>query len=222
MYSNVCCCSVAKLCPTLATLWTAACRVSLSFPSSQSLHKLIAIELVMPSNHLILCHPLLLASVFPSIRVFSSESALCTRWPKYWSFSNNPSNEYSGLISFRIDWFDLLAVQGILESLLQRHNLKASVLRRSVFFMVQLSYLYMTTGKTIALTRWTFVNKVMSLLFNTLSRFAIPGWGSSLEKEMATHYNILAWEIPWTEEPGGLQSMGSQKVGLFFQGASIF
>ena len=103
------CCSVAKLCPTLATLWTSACRVSLSFPSSQSLHKLIAIELVMPSNHLILCHPLLLASVFPSIRVFSSESALCTRWPKYWSFSNNPSNQYSGLISFTIDWFDLLS-----------------------------------------------------------------------------------------------------------------
>ena len=128
MYSNVCCCSVAKLCPTLATLWTSACRVSLSFPSSQSLHKLIAIELVMPSNHLILCHPLLLASVFPSIRVFSSESALCTRWPKYWSFSNNPSNEYSGLISFRIDWFCLLAVQGTLKSLLQHHNFKASIL----------------------------------------------------------------------------------------------
>ena len=116
MYTNVCCCSVAKLCPTLATLWTAACWVSLSFPSSQSLHKLIAIELVMPSNHLILCHPLLLASVFPSIRVFSSESALCIRWPKCWSFSNNPSNEYSGLISFRINWFDLLDLRDSWES----------------------------------------------------------------------------------------------------------
>ena len=168
MYTNVCCCSVAKLCPTLATLWTTVCWVSLSFPSSQSLHKLIAIELVMPSNHLILCHPLLLPSAFPSIRVFSNESALCIRWSKYWSFSNNPSNEYSGLISFRIDWFDFLAAQGTLESLLQHYSLKASVLQHSVFFMVQLLHPYLTTGKTIALTIWTFVSKVMSLLFNTL------------------------------------------------------
>ena len=116
----------------------------------------------MPSNQLILCHPLLLPSIFPSIRVFSNESALCIRWPKYWNFSFNisPSNEYSGLISFRIDWFDLLAIQGTLQSLLQHHNLKASILRRSAFFMVQLPQLYMTTGKTIALTRWTFVSKL--------------------------------------------------------------
>ena len=135
----------------------------------------MSIELVMPSNHLISCHPVLLTSTFPSIRVFSNESVLCIRWPKYWSFSFNisPSNEYSGLISFRMDWFDLLAVQGILKSLLQHYSSKASIFRRSAFFMVQLSHLYMTTGKTTALTRWTFVSKVMSLLFNMLSRFAI-------------------------------------------------
>ena len=133
----------------------------------------MSIELVMPSNHLILCRPLLLLpSLFPSIRVFSSESALHIRWPKYWSFSFSPSNEYSGLMSFRTDWFDLLAVQGTLKSLLQHHS-KASVLRRSAFFIVQLSHPCMTTGKTIALTRWTFVCKVMSLLFNTLSRLII-------------------------------------------------
>ena len=130
----------------------------------------------MPSNHLILCHPLLLPpSIFPSIRVFSNESALCIRWPKYWSFSFNisPSNEYSGLISFRMDWLDLLAVQRTLKSLLQHHSSKASVLQCSAFFIVQLSHPYMTTGKTIALTRWTFVGKVMSLLFNMLSRLVI-------------------------------------------------
>ena len=126
---------------------------------------------MMPSRHLILCHPpLLLPSVFSSIRVFSTESALHIRWPKYWSFS--PSNEYSGLISFRIDWFDLLAVQRTLKSLLQHHSSEASVLRHSAFFIVQLSHSYMTTGKTVVLTIWTFVGKVMSLLFNTLSRFA--------------------------------------------------
>ena len=128
----------------------------------------------MSSNHLILCHPLFfLPSIFPSIRVFSSESVLHIRWPKYWSFSFSisPSNEYSGLISFRMDWLDLLAVQGTLKSLLQHHSLKASVLRCSAFFMVQLSHPYMTTGKTIALTRQTFVGQVMSLLFNMLSRF---------------------------------------------------
>ena len=127
----------------------------------------------MLSNHLILCCPLLLPSIFPSIRVFSNESALLIRWPKYWSFSFSisPSNEYSGLISFRIDWFDLLAVQGTLKSLLQPHSLKASVIQCSVFFMVQFSHLYMTTRKSIALTLWTFVGKVMSLLFNLLSRF---------------------------------------------------
>ena len=142
----------------------------------RSLLKLISIESVMPSNHLILCHPLLLPpSIFPSIRVFSNESVLCIRWPKYWSFSfsNRPSNEYSGLISFRMDWLDLLAVQGILKSLLQHHSSKASILRCSAFFTVQLSHPYMTTGRTIALTRRTFVDKAMSLLFNTLSRFVI-------------------------------------------------
>ena len=136
----------------------------------------MSIESMMPSNHLILCHPLLLLpSIFPSIRVFSNESVLCIRWPKYWSFSFSisPSNEYSGLISFRIDWFDLLAVQGTLKSLLQHHSSKASVLRNSAFFIVQLSHPYMTTGKTIALTRWTFVGKVISLLFNMLSRLVI-------------------------------------------------
>ena len=130
--------------------------------------------LVTPSNHLILCHLLLLLpSIYPTIRVFSNESALCIRWPKYWSFSISPSNEYSGLISFRIDWFDLLAVQGTLKSLLQHHSAKASILRRSAFFTVQLSHPYMTTGKTKALTRWTFIGKVMSLLLNMLPRLVI-------------------------------------------------
>ena len=134
------------------------------------------IESVMPSNHLILCCPLLLLpSIFPSIRVFSNDSFLRIRWPKYWSFSFSisPSNEYSGLISFRIDWLDLLEVQGTLKSLLQHHSSKASVLQHSAFFIVQLSHPYMTTGKTVALTRWTFVGKVMSLLFNMLSRLVI-------------------------------------------------
>ena len=130
----------------------------------------------MPSNHLVLHHPfLLLPSIFPSIRVFSNESVLHIRWPKYWSFSFNisPSNEYSGLISFRIDWFELLAVQGTLKSCLQHHSSKASILWCSAFFIAQLSHLYMTTGKTVALSRWTFVGKVMSLLFNMLSRLVI-------------------------------------------------
>ena len=150
-----------------------ACQASLSIINSQSLLKLMSIESVMSSNHLILCRPLLLPpSMFPSIRVFASESVLSIRWTKYWSFifSISPSNEYLGLISFRIDWFDLLAVQGTLKSLLQHHSSKASILRCSAFFMVQLSHPCMTTGKTIALTRWTFVGKVMSLLFNMLSR----------------------------------------------------
>uniref|UniRef100_A0AC11DWE3 Uncharacterized protein n=2 Tax=Ovis aries TaxID=9940 RepID=A0AC11DWE3_SHEEP len=135
----------------------------------------MSIESVMTSSHLILCHPLLPPSVFPSIRVFSSESALPIRWPEYWSFSFSisPSNEYSGLISFGMDWLDLLAVQGTLKSLLQPHSSKASVLQRSAFFIVQLSHPYMTTGKTIALTRWTFVGKVMSVLFHMLFRFVI-------------------------------------------------
>ena len=141
-----------------------------------NLLKLISIESVMPSNNLILCHPLLLLpSFFPRIEVFSNASVLRIRWPKYWSFSfsTSPSNEYSGLISFRIDWLDLLAVQGTLKSLLQHHSSKASILRRSAFFIVQLSHPCMTTGETIALTKWTFVGKVMSLLFNMLSRLVI-------------------------------------------------
>ena len=136
----------------------------------------MSFESVMASNHLILCHPLFfLPSIFPRIRVFSNESALHIRWPKYWSFSFNiiPSKEHPGLISFRMDWLDLLAVQGTLRSLLQHHSSIASILRHSAFFIVQLSHPYMTTGKTIALTRWTFVDKVMSLLFNMLSRLVI-------------------------------------------------
>ena len=139
------------------------------------LTQIMSIQSVMPSNHLIFCHPLLLPSVFLSIRVFSSESALHIRWPKYWSFSFSisPSNEYSGLIYFRVDWLNLLAVQDTLKSLLQHHSSKASILRHSAVFIVQLSHRYMTTGKTIALTRWTFVGKVISLLFNMLSRLVI-------------------------------------------------
>ena len=158
------------------TSWTGEHQASQSFTISQSLLKLMSTESGMPSNHLILCHaPLLLPSIFPSIRVFSNESALHIRWPKYWcfSFSISSFNEYSGLISFRIDWCDLLTVQGTLKSLLQHHNLKASVLQCSAFFVVQLSHPYKTNRKTIALTIWTFVSKVMSLLFNMLSRFVI-------------------------------------------------
>ena len=145
-----------------------ACQASLSITNSRSSFRLTFIESVMPSSHLILCHLLLLLpSIFPSNRVFSNESALYFRWPKYWSFSFNisPSNEHPGLISFGMDWLDLLAVQGTLKNLLQPHSSKASILRRSAFFTVQLSHPYMTTGKTIALTRWTFADKVMSLLF---------------------------------------------------------
>ena len=160
----------------LATQWTAAHQDFLSLAISWSLLKLMSIELVMPSNPLILCCPLLfLPSIFASIRVFLNESVLHIRWPKCWSFSfsNSPSSEYSGLICFRIDWLDLLAVQGTLKSLLQHCSSKASILQHSALFMVQLSHLFMTTRKTIALTVWTFVSKVMSLLFNTLSRFVI-------------------------------------------------
>ena len=154
----------------------AARQASLSITSSQSLLELISIESVTPSNHLTLCRLLLLPpSVFPRIRVFSNESVLHIRWPKYWSFSFNisPSNEYSGQIFFRTDWLDLLAVQGTLQSLLQPHSSKASILWHSAFFIVHLSHPYMTTGKTIALTRQTFVGKVISLLFNMLSRLVI-------------------------------------------------
>ena len=156
--------------------WTTALQASLSITNSWSSPKHMSIESVMPSNHPILCRPLLLLpSIFPSNRVFSNESVLCIRWPKYWSFSFNisPSNEHPGLISFRMDWLDLLAVQGTLKSLLQHHSSKASILRHSAFFIVQLSHPYITNGKTIALTRWTFVGKVMSLLFNMLSRLVL-------------------------------------------------
>ena len=158
-----------------ATPWTAACQASLSITNFWSPPKPMFIVSVMASNHLILFCPLLLPSIFPSIRVFSDESTLHIRWPKYWSFSFNisPSNEHLGLISFRMDWLDLLAVQGTLKSLLQQHSSKASILLRSAFFIVQLSHPYMTTGKTIVLTRWTFAGKVMSLLFNMLSSLVI-------------------------------------------------
>ena len=159
-----------------ATPWTTACQASLSITNSRNLLKLMSIELVMPSNHIILCHPLLLlSSIFSSIRVFSNEPVLCIRWPKYWSFrfSISPSNEHPGTISFRMDWLDLLAIHGTLRSLLQHHTSKASILRCTAFFTIQLSHSYMTTGKTIALTRRTFVGKVMSLLFNMLSRLVI-------------------------------------------------
>ena len=174
MYINISSVQSLGCLQLFATPWTAAHQASPSITNSQSSLKLMSIKSVMPSNHLILCHPLLfLPSVFPSIRVFSNESALHIRWPRYWSFSISPSNEYSGLISFKIDWFDLLAVQGTLKSLLQHHSLKAWILQHSAFFMVQLPHSYMTTGKTIALTTRTFVVKVMSLCFNKLSRFVI-------------------------------------------------
>ena len=162
--------------PLFATSWTAACQVSLSFTISWSLLKVMSIEWVMPSNPLILwCPLLLLPLIFPSIRVFSNESALHIGWQEYWSFSLSisPCNEYLGLISFRIDWFDLLAVQGTLKSLLQHRSSKASIFQCSAFFMVQFTHLYITTGKIIALTMWTFVGKVVSLLFNMLSRFVM-------------------------------------------------
>ena len=159
--------------PLFAIPWISACQASLSITNSQSPPKLMSIESVMPSSHLILCRPLLLLPLIPpSIRAFSNESTLHMRWPKYWSFSfsMSPSNEHPGLISFRMDWLDFLTVQGTLKSLLQHHSSKASILQGSAFFTVQLSHPYMTTGKTIALTRRTFVGKVMSLLLNMLSR----------------------------------------------------
>ena len=170
--------SVQSLSPVrlFVTPWTAAHQASLSIIKSQSPPKPMSTESVMPSNHFILCCPLLLLpSIFPSIRVFSNESAICIRWPKYQSLSFNisPSNENPGLISFRMDWLDLLAVQGTLKSLLQHHSAKVSILQCSAFFIVQPSHPYLTTGKIIALTRWTFVGKVMSLLFNMFSRLII-------------------------------------------------
>ena len=173
------------------TPWPAACQASLSITNFQSLLILMSIDWVMSSNHLILCRPLRLPhSIFPRIRVFSNESVLCIRWLKYWNFNFDisPSNDYSGLISFRMDWFDLLGVQGTLKSLLQNHSSKASILQHSAFFMVQLSHPYMTTGKTIALTRQAFVDKVMSLLFNMLSRLIIA---------------FLLW-ISWLQSPSAV------------------
>ena len=168
--------SVAQLYPTLCNPMDCSTPGFPVHNNSGSLPKLMSIKSVMPSNHFILCHPfILLASIFPSIRVFSNESALHIRWPKYWSFtfSISPSNEHPGLISFRMDLLDLLAVQGTLRSLLQHHYSEASILRLSAFFILQLSCPYMIMGKTVALTRWTFVDKVMSLLFNRLSRLVI-------------------------------------------------
>ena len=206
-------CSVQSLSRVwlFATPWTAARQASLSITNSQSPPKPMSIKSMRPSNHLILCHPLLLPpSIFPSIRVFSNESALCIRWPKYWSFSFNisPSNEHTGLISFRMDWLDLLAVQGTLKSLLQHSQLqqestptqfKVSILWHSAFFRVQLSHKYMTTGKTIALTRRTFVGKVMSLVFNMLSRLVITFLPSSKR--------LL---ISWLQSPSAVD-FGAQK-----------
>ena len=167
--------SVSQSCPTLCDPMDCSTQASLSITNSQSLLKLMSIKLVIPSNHLIFCCPLLPPSIFPSIRVFLNESVLHIRWPEYWSFSFSisPSDEYSGLISFRMDWLNLLAVQGTLKDLLQHHSSEASILRRSAFFIVQLSHPYMTTGKTIALTRRTVVGKVMSLLLNVLSRLVM-------------------------------------------------
>ena len=160
--------SVIQSCPTLCNARDCSMPVSLFITNSQSLLKLISIESVMPSDHCILCHPFLLPpSIFSSIRVFSNESVLPIRWPKYWSFSFSisPSNEYSGLFSFRIDWLDLLAVQGTLKNCLQHHSSKASIFKHSAFFMVQLSHPYTTTGKTVVLTTWTFVSKAFSSAF---------------------------------------------------------
>ena len=168
--------SVTQLCPTLCHPMNCVRQASLSISISRSSLRLTSIESVMPSHHLILCHPLfLLPPIPPSIRVFSNKSTLRMRWPKYWSFSFNiiPSKEHPGLISFRMDWLDLFAVQGTLKSLLQHHSSKASILWHSAFFTVQLSHPYVTTGKTIALTKWTLVGKVMSLLLNMLSRLVI-------------------------------------------------
>ena len=178
-----------------ATPWIAARQASLSITNSQSLPKPMSIESVMPSSHLILCHPVfLLPSILPSIRVFSNESTLHMRWPKYWSFSFNisPSNEHPGLISFTMERLHLLAVQEILKSLLQHYSSKASIFQLSAFFTVQLSHPYKTTGKTIALTRWTFVGKVMSLLFNILSRLVITFLPRS------KHLLIIVSFKPWT------------------------
>ena len=199
------------------TPWTAAHQASLSFTISQSSLNPMFINLVMPSNHLVLCHPLLLLpSIFPSIRLFSNESALRVRWPRYWSFnfSISLSNEYSGSVSFRIDWFDLLAVQGTLKNLLQHHSSKTSILWHSAFFIVQLSHPYVTTGKTIALTIWTFVGKVMSLLFNTLSAAATKSLQSC-----PTLCGPRDSSPPGTPIPGTLQGRTLEWVAISFSDA---
>ena len=197
------------------TSWPAAAQAFLSFSISQSFLRFMSIELVMPSNHLILCFPLLLLpSVFPSIRVFSNESAVRTRWPKYWSysFSFSPSEEYPRLISFKIDWFDLLAVQGTLKRLLQHDSSKASILWCSAFFTVQLSHLYITTGKTIALTIRTFVGKVMSLLFSTAT--AAPT-AKSLQS-CPTLCDPIDGSPPGSPVPGILQARTPEWVAISF------
>ena len=198
----------------IVTPWTASRQASLSITSSWSLLKLMPVESVMPSNHLILCYPLLLLpSIFSSIRVYSTESVLHIRWPKYWSFSFSisPSNVYSGLISFRMDWLDLLAVQGTLKSLLQHHSSKASILQYSAFFIIQLSNPYMTTWKSIALTRWTYVGKVTSLLFNMLSRLVI----AFLPKSKC----LL---ISWLQSPSAVILESPKIKSLFFHCFPIY
>ena len=187
-----------------ATWWTAVHQVFLSLTISQSLPKFMFIVLVMTSSYLILWCPLLLCSIFPSIRVFSNESAVCIRWPKYWNFriTISPFNEYSGLISFRIDWFDLLAVHGTLKSLLQHHGSKASIIR---FFMVQFSHLYMITGKTTTTTIQTINSKMMSLLFNTLSRFVMGFPGESVVKNLPARHETQDRSLGWGRPSGGGQ-----------------
>ena len=195
------------------TPWTAAHQASLSITNSQSLLKLTSVESVVPSNHLILCRPLLLwPSICPRIRVFSNESVLPFRWPKYWSFSFSirPSNEYLGPISFRIDWFDLLAMQRTFKNLLQHHSSKAPVSRHSAFFMVHLSHAHVTNGKTIALTRWTFVGKVMSLLFKMLSRLVI----GFLPRSKSLLISWLQSPLAVTLEPKKINSVTVSIVSL--------
>ena len=204
-----------------ATPWTAAHQASLSLTNSWNLLRIMSIESVIPSNHLILCRPLLLLpSIFPSIRVFSNESVLCIRWPKCWSynFSISPSIEYSGLIYFRMDLLDLLAVQGTLKSLLQHRSSKASILWHSAFFIVQLSHPYMTTGKTIALTRWTFVDKVISLLFNML--FAAVA--AKLFQSCPTLCDSMDGSPPGSSVPGILRVRILEWVAISFSRGSFW
>ena len=195
------------------TPWTATCQASLSITNSWSLLKLMSITSVMPSTHLILCRPLLLPSIFPSIRIFSNGWVLHIKWPKYWSlrFSIRPSKEYLGLISFKIDWLDLLAVQGTLKSLLHHHSSKPLILWHSAFFIVQLSHPYMTTRKTIAFTRQTFVDKVKSLLFNMLSRFVI-----------AFHPRSKCLLISWLQPPSAVILEPRKIVCHCFHGFPIY